>query len=353
MTVSSQENQHIPHTVARTIGFDLVRAVEAASLHAYRWLGCGDKLAADEAATDAMRGMLNLIDMQGLCVIGEGIKDEAPGIFRNERLGLGTSNSPRVNFAIDPIDGTRLTAKGLPGAISVLAATVVSAESERVLIELPSFYCYKLAYGPAVREAGISLELDAPLEETLRKIAACLDKRVEDLVMGLLDRDRHEDEIAAVRKLGARVRLIGDGDVAMAIAPSMLNNTVDVYLGVGGSPEAVIAAAAIKCLGGEMLVRMWPRDDAELADLKNSEWSENLDQVYSCDDLESGEDIIFVSCGISDSPMLDGVTVRGQHAYTHSILMQATFRTVRYVEAIHDLSRKTIRLASDEKEHRL
>ncbi len=344
---------NIPHTVARTIGFDLVRAVEAASLHAYRWLGCGDKLAADEAATDAMRGMLNLIDMQGLCVIGEGIKDEAPGIFRNEKLGLGMPGAPRVNFAIDPIDGTRLTAKGLPGAISVLAATVVSAESERVLIELPSFYSYKLAYGPRVREAGVALDLDAPLEETLGKIAECLDKRVEDLVVALLDRDRHEEEIATLRKLGARIRLIGDGDVAMAIAPSMLNSTVDLYLGVGGSPEAVIAAAAIKCLGGEMLVRMWPRDDAELVELKESAWSENLDQVYTCDDLAAGEDIIFVAGGISDSPMLDGVAVRGQHAFTHSLVMQATFRTVRYVQAIHDLSRKTIRLASDEKEHHL
>ncbi len=353
MAVTDQENGHIPHTVLRTIGFDLVRAVEAASLHAYRWLGCGDKLAADEAATDAMRGMLNLIDMQGLCVIGEGIKDEAPGIFRNEKLGLGTAGSPRVNFAIDPIDGTRLTAKGLPGAISVLAATVVSAETQRELIELPSFYCYKLAYGPQVRAANVDLDLDAPLEQTLTTIAKCLDKRVEDLVVGLLDRDRHEAEIAAVRKLGARIRLIGDGDVAMAIAPSMINSTVDVYLGVGGSPEAVIAAAAIKCLGGEMLVRMWPRDDAELAEIKDSAWSDNLNQVYTCDDLASGEDIIFVSCGISDSSMLEGVAVRGQHAYTHSILMQATFRTVRYVEAIHDLSRKTIRLASDEQEHPL
>ena len=344
---------NIPHTVARTIGFDLVRAVEAASLHAYRWLGCGDKLAADEAATDAMRGMLNLIDMQGLCVIGEGIKDEAPGIFRNEKLGLGTAGAPRVNFAIDPIDGTRLTAKGLPGAISVLAATVVSAESEQVLVELPSFYSYKLAYGPRVREAGVTVDLDAPLEQTVRKIAKCLDKRVEDLVVALLDRDRHKEEIALLRKLGARIRLIGDGDVAMAIAPSMLNSTVDLYVGVGGSPEAVIAAAAIKCLGGEMLVRMWPRDDAEIAELKESEWSENLQQVYTCDDLAAGEDIIFVSSGISDSSMLDGVVVRGQHAFTHSILMQATFRTVRYVQAIHDLSRKTIRLASDEQEHHL
>lgn len=348
-----QSTGHVAHDVARTIGFDLIRAVEAASLHAYRWLGCGDKIAADDAATDAMRGMLNLIDMRGVCVIGEGIKDEAPGIFRDERLGLGGQRAPRVNFAIDPIDGTRLTAKGLPGAISVLAATVVSAEADHVLVELPSFYCYKLAYGPAVRKAGVQFDLDAPLDQTLRKIADCLQKRVQDLVVALLDRPRHEQQIEEVRKLGARIRLIGDGDVAMAIAPSMLNTTVDVYLGIGGSPEAVIAAAAIKCLGGEMLVRMWPRDEAELAELKDSPWSENLYSVYSCEDLATGEDIIFVASGISDSPMLEGVVVRGQHAYTHSILMQATFRTVRYVQAIHDLSRKTIRLASDQQEHPL
>ncbi len=347
------ESQNSSEDIARTIGFDLVRAVESASLAGFRWLGCGDKIAADEAATDAMRGMLNLIDMQGICVIGEGIKDEAPGIFRNEKLGCWRSESHRVNFAIDPIDGTRLTAKGLPGAISVLAATIVSKDSTRVLAELPSFYSYKLAYGPAVREADPEIDLDAPLEKTLQTIAECLQKRVGDLVVALLDRPRHEAQIDAIRRLGAKIRLIGDGDVAMAIAPSMINNTVDVYLGVGGSPEAVIAAAAIKCLGGEMLVRMWPRDESELAELKDSEWADNLSHIYNCDDLAAGEDIIFAATGISDSPMLEGVVIRGQHAYTHSMLMRARSRTVRYIQTIHDLSRKTIRLASDEQEHPL
>ena len=345
--------QELPLDTGRIIGFDLVRAVEAASLGGFKWLGCGDKIAADEAATDALRGMLNLIDMQGLCVIGEGIKDEAPGIFRNEKLGRWRPTSPRINFAIDPIDGTRLTAKGLPGAISVLAATVVSQESERVLAELPSFYSYKVAYGPAVREAGPEINLDAPLEKTLQQIADCLQKRLGDLVVALLDRPRHATQIAEIRKLGARIRLIGDGDVAMAIAPSMLNNTVDLYLGIGGSPEAVIAAAAIKCLGGEMLVRMWPRDESELAELKDSLWADCLARIYNCDDLAAGEDIIFAATGISDSPLLDGVVIRGQHAYTHSLLMRAQSRTVRYIQTIHDLSRKTIRLASEQQEHSL
>ncbi len=227
---------------ARVIEFDFVRATEAAALNALKWLGRGEKIAADEAATDAMRGTLNLIDMQGLCVIGEGIKDEAPGIFRNERLGYWSDTGLRVNFAIDPIDGTRLTAKGLPGAISVLAANVVSEEDSARLAELPSFYSYKLAYGPTVKEADCGIEFDAPIARTLEKIASCLDKRVSDLVVVLLDRPRHDQLIEEVRASGARIRLIGDGDVAMAIAPSMLNSGVDVYVGIGGSPEAVIAA---------------------------------------------------------------------------------------------------------------
>ena len=337
----------------RVIEFDFVRATEAAALHALKWLGRGDKIAADNAATDAMRGMLNLIDMRGICVIGEGIKDQAPGIFKDEKLGRWNGSAPRVNFAIDPIGGTRRTAKGLPGAISVLAANIVQDENLDALAELPSFYSYKLAYGPKVNTAGCPIDIDAPIETTLKIVADCLDKRVGDLVVSLLDRPRHEDLTGRIRKAGARIRLIGDGDVAMAIGPSMLDNAVDIYVGIGGSPEAVIAAAAIKCLGGQILTKMWPRDDDERAQLFGAGWADKLDRVYNCDDLAPGTEVMFAATGISDSPMLSGIAVQGQHVHTHSIIMRAKYRTVRYVRAIHDLSRKTIRLDSDKEEHLL
>jgi len=338
---------------ARVIEFDFVRATEAAALHALNWLGRGDKIAADDAATDAMRGTLNLVDMRGMCIIGEGIKDEAPGIFTDEKLGMWSSSGLHVDFAIDPIDGTRLTAKGLPGAISVLAATVVAEGADRALAELPAVYSYKLAYGPRVRDAGCRIELDAPIAETLKKVADALSKRIADLVVALLDRPRHEDLVNQIRHAGARIRLIGDGDVAMAIAPSMLNSAVDLYVGVGGSPEAVIAAAAVKCLGGQMHVRMWPRSDEERQQLVGDGWGEQLTRIYDCDGLASGSEIIFAATGISDSPMLPGIVFQSHHAHTHSILMRARFRTVRYVHAIHDLSQKTIKLASSEHEQRL
>jgi len=346
-----------PHSnlqdAARVLEFDFVRATEAAALHALKWLGRGDKIEADAAATDAMRGSLNLIDMRGCCVIGEGIKDKAPGILRGEKLGCWTPGALEVKFAIDPIDGTRLTAKGLPGAISVLAATVPSDSGNDALVELPSFYCSKLAFGPAVHDANAVVDLDLPIEENLKVIANCLNKRMHDLVVSLLDRPRHKELIKRVRGAGARIRLIGDGDVATAIAPSMLNNAVDVYVGIGGSPEAVIAASAIKCLGGQILVKMWPSNDEERTQLVESGWGDKLEQVYDCDDLAPGDQIMFAATGISDSPMLEGIGVQGQHAHTYSILMRSKYRTVRYIHAIHDLSRKTVRLASDEQEHLL
>lgn len=338
---------------ARVIEFDFVRATEAAALNALNWLGKGDKEAADAAASDAMRGMLSLIEMRGRCVIGEGIKDAAPGIFAGEKLGRWNSGSLRANFAVDPIDGTRLTAKGLPGAISVLAAAINQDEEKQELAEIPSFYCYKLAYGPQISEAKAKISLQDPIDMTLKTIADCLGKRINSLSVTLLDRPRHDGLIAEIRKTGVRIRMIGDGDVAAAIGTCMLDSPVDVYVGIGGSPEAVIAAAAIRCLGGQMLVRMWPRDEDELADLKTNGHGSKLRRIYTSEDLATGEEIMFAATGISDSPMLRGIRVEGNHVHTYSILMRAKYRTVRYIHAIHDLSRKTINLASDRKEHPL
>lgn len=332
----------------KLIGLDLVRACEAAALNVFKWIGKGDKELADAAATDAFRGMLNLMEMCGTCSIGEGIKDKAPGIFVGEKLGSWREGMPCYSIALDPIDGTTLTSKGLPGALSVIAAAKTKSPQERALIAVPTVYMEKIAVGPQVKEGTGAIRFDVPVEQNLEMVALKLGKRVRDLVICLLDRPRHEKLIAAIRKTGASIRLIGDGDVAGAIAPSMPDSGVDIYMGVGGSPEAVLAAAAIKCLGGEILARMWPRDDAErkmLAEMKITE--PEIRRVYCAEDMASGDGIVFVATGITDNALLRGVTVQGTYARTHSVVMRSRSRTVRYIKAFHDLTRKTITLASE------
>ena len=332
----------------RLIGLDLVRASEAAALHAFRWIGKGDKEAADAAAADAIRGMLNLMDMSGTCTIGEGIKDEAPGIFVGERLGTWKPGSTPVSIALDPIDGTTLTSKGLPGALSVIAAAKTDSVEEHALAAVPSFYMDKIAVGPKIKEGTGSIHFNVPLEQNLELIALKLGKRVRDLVVCLLDRPRHEDRITRIRKTGAAIRLIGDGDVAGAIAPSMSDSGVDVYVGIGGSAEAVTAAAAIKCLGGEILAKIWPRDDKEKKALAEQGFGDaECQRVYSSEELASGDGIVFVATGVTDNAMLRGVTVSGQTARTHSVVMRSRSRTVRYITTFHDLTRKTIRLHTE------
>ncbi len=328
------------------IGMDLLRACEAAALNVFRWIGKGDKNAADEAATDALRGMLQIMDMCATCTIGEGIKDEAPGIFIGEKLGTWRPGSPVVNIAVDPIDGTTLTSKGLNGALTVIAAAKADSEEHRTLAAIPSYYVEKIAVGPRVKEGTGTVRLGASVEQNLEIIALKLGKRLRDLIVCILDRPRHEKLIADVRRTGAAIRLIGDGDVSAAIAPSMPESNVDVYMGVGGSPEAVLAAAAIRCLGGEIMARIWPRDDEERKKLEAEGHGELLHRIYTCEDMAVGDDVVFVSTGITENPLLHGVEVRGHIAVTYSVVMRAHSRTVRYVKAYHDLTRKTIRLAS-------
>jgi fructose-1,6-bisphosphatase II len=330
----------------KLIGMDLLRASEAAALNAFQWIGKGDKIAADAAATDAIRGMINLMDICGTCVIGEGIKDEAPGIFVGEQLGTWRKGAPPVSIAVDPIDGTTLTSKGLPGAISVIAAAKGSSPEDRALSAIPSFYVEKIAVGPGVREGAGHVRIGAPVEQNLEIVALTLGKRVKDLVVCLLDRPRHEQIIADVRRTGAAIRLIGDGDVAAAIAPSLTDNNVDIYLGMGGSPEAVLAAAAIRCLGGDMLCRLWPRDEQERKQLEADGYGDMMGRVYTINDMVRTDDVVFVATGITDSALLRGVQINKNIALTHSVVMRAHSRTVRYVKAFHDLNRKTIRLAS-------
>src|SRR5271169_1437989 len=277
----------------RIIEFDLVRATEAAALNASQWLGKGDKNAADQAACDAIRGMFDLIPCCGEVVIGEGIKDEAPGIFLGEHLGTWEPGSIPLDIAVDPLDGTTNISKGLPNVISVLAAGSAFEGLGQSLRNLPSFYSEKLAYGPRVRnymlKTGVEqVKLEAPIEENVLLIAKILNTPVHELTITMLDRPRHEELVSRIRKVGARLRMIGDGDVAGAIAPSLPDSGTDLYAGVGGTPEAVLAATALRCLGGDMQVRMWPRDEDERKKLEEGGVKEELNQVYYAEDLARG-----------------------------------------------------------------
>ena len=342
----------------RIIEFDLVRATEAAALNASQWLGKGNKNAADQAACDAIRGMFDLIPCCGEVVIGEGIKDDAPGIFLGEHLGTWEPGVVPLDIAVDPVDGTTNISKGLPNVISVLAAGSAFDGLGKTLKNLPSFYCEKLAYGPRVRNYMLQkdverVKLEAPIEENVLLVAKILNMPVHDLTVTMLDRPRHEEIVRRIRKVGARLRMIGDGDVAGAIAPSLPDSGTDLYAGVGGSPEAVLAAAALRCLGGDMQVKMWPRDKAEREQLVKDGFEKELNNVYFAEDLARGNGVVFSATGISDSPLLPGVRFIGHTAVTHSIIMRANTRTVRYVRAIHDLTTKTIRLRSTRAEQTL
>lgn len=336
------------HDPERVIDLDLVRCTENAALAAWKFFGKGDKNAADDAAADAIRGMFDLIDCNGLVRIGEGRKDNAPGIFLDDRLGSWRDDAIPAAIAVDPIDGTTLTAKGLPGAISVMAVSTCDTsdgDPKKLFPPIPSYYMQKIAVGQAVAESDVRVQIDAPLEANLSIVAGQLRKRVSDLVVVVLDRPRHQEIIVVLRNVGCRVRLISDGDVAAAIAPSLPDSGVDMYVGIGGSPEAVLSAAAIKCLGGQQLCRMWPRDEEERTRLLESgECTEDdLRRVWPVETMVPGSHVIFAATGISDSPMLPGIRYGTRHCITHSILMRARNRTVRRIQAFHDLRSKTIR----------
>jgi fructose-1,6-bisphosphatase II len=344
--------------IERIIELDFVRATEAAALISLPWMGRGEKEKADAAACDALRGMFDLMNICGEVVIGEGIKDEAPGIFKGEQLGMWLPGAPQFDIALDPIDGTTNISKGMPNSITCIAAASPEKGVKCALRDIPSFYMMKLAYGPGVirsmQKAGIhTLKLESPIEETLITVARALGKRVQDVVVMMLDRPRHKELVAEIRRLGASLRMIGDGDIAAAISPSYPESGIDLYIGIGGAPEAVLAAAGIKCLGGEMQCRMWPRDEKERNQLIADGYEEDLDRVFFADDLANGKNIIFCATGISDSALLRGVISQGSHAITHSVLMRAKSKTVRFIRASHDLQNKTIRLRSDNREHRI
>src|SRR5438105_3398983 len=334
----------------RTIEFEFVRATENAALSVLPWLGRGQKEKADAAACDAMNGVFDLVDISGEVVIGEGAKDNAPGLFLGDKLGTWRRGSPRFDVAVDPIDGTTNLAHGLPNSISVMAASQRDQAGPPAMTSIPSFYSMKLAFGPEVVKAvagGLPpVGLDDPLETVLCRVAEALGKRVGDVVVVMLNRPRHADFISAVRRVGAALRLIGDGDITAAVAPSLPDSGVDLYYGIGGSPEGVLTAAALKALGGDMLLRCWPGDDAEPDCLRADVGEAELTRVFRVDDLVQGESALFCATGISDSSLLPGVKLTGQKAITHPILMRAHSRTIRYIRAVHDLGHKTIHLRS-------
>jgi fructose-1,6-bisphosphatase II len=341
----------------RTVEFEFVRATENAALNVLPWLGRGEKEKADAAACDAINGVFELVDICGEVVIGEGAKDNAPGLFLGDRLGTWRPGSLHFDIAVDPIDGTTNLANGLPNSISVMAASQRPADGPRAMKSIPSFYSMKLAYGPQVVKAlagGLPpITMDDPLEVVLRRVAAALGKRVRELVVVMLNRPRHSAFIAETRRVGAALRLIGDGDITAAVAPSLPDSGVDLYYGIGGSPEGVLTAAALKALGGGMLLRPWPRDNEERTRLRAERNDAELGRVFGVDDLVHGESALFCATGISDSSLLPGVRLTGQKAITQSILMRARSRTIRYIRAVHDLGHKTIHLRSSHEDQRL
>ncbi len=312
----------------RNLALELVRVTEAAAMAAARRMGRGDKNAADQAAVNAMRFMFNTVDMDGVVVIGEGEKDEAPMLYNGEQLGTGVP--PKVDIAVDPIDGTRLTALGLPGAVAVVAL------AERGTLFNPGHIVYanKIAVGP--RAKGV-IDLDAPVKDNLTKVAKALEKDVNDLTVVILDRDRHKDLIRQVRACGARIKLISDGDVAGALATAITTSGEDILMGIGGSPEAVISAAALKCMGGEIQCKLWPRDEKERMMAVDHGLDPN--RVLATDDLVGGENVFFAVTGITAGQLVDGVRFEGNRVYTSSIVMRSLSGTVRRIESEHHLNK--------------
>jgi fructose-1,6-bisphosphatase II len=335
----------------RQIEFDFCRATEIAALNTLQWLGKGQKEKADEAACDAIRGMFDLMDICGEVVIGEGIKDEAPGLFTGEKVGTWKKGSPHFEIALDPIDGTTNVGKGMPNSLSCIATAAPTDSGESCLQDIPAFYMDKLAYPLEVRRAwmkdpGLPIHIDAPIGDVIDVTANVLGKEVRDVVVCVLDRPRNQDLIDAVRRKGAALRMIMDGDIAAALAPAMHTSNIDLYAGIGGTPEAILSAAGLRCLGGGMRAKIWPRDEAERKKLIEDGWGDRLDKEYISKDLARGENLLFTATGISDSPLVKGVKVRGSIATTHSVIMRARSGTIRFIEAQHNLELKTIHLRS-------
>ena len=299
---------------------------EAAALAAARWVGLGEKESADQAAVDAMRLLLDTVPMDGLVVIGEGEKDEAPMLYNGERIGDGSP--PEVDIAVDPLEGTTLTARGMPSALAVIAL----AERGTMFDPGPCVYMEKLAGGPEVADL---LSLTEPLPDVIRRVAERKGVEPSEIRVIMLDRPRHEEQVAAIREVGARIRFISDGDVSAALFAVSSGTGVDLLWGIGGTPEGVLSAAAIKCLGGQILGRLWPRDADERRAAVDAGY--DLDEVLDADRLVAGNDVFFAATGVTDGDLLQGVrNLDDGHATTESLVMRSRSGTVRTVQARHD-----------------
>jgi fructose-1,6-bisphosphatase II len=312
----------------RNLALDLVRVTESAAMAAARWMGRGDKNGADGAAVEAMRRVLETVPMDGIVVIGEGEKDHAPMLFNGEKIGDGSP--PACDIAVDPIDGTSLTALGRGNALSVIAVS----ERGTMFDPGPCVYMEKIAVGPQARG---TIDLTASITENLHSIAKAKGESVRDLTVVILDRDRHADLISEVRAAGVRVRLISDGDVYGAIATAWPDAGVDVLVGIGGTPEGVIAAAALRCMGGELQGRLWPRDEAERAAAEAAGY--DVERVLTTEDLVRSDDCFFAATGITDGELLRGVRFGPQGMQTQSLVMRSRSGTVRLVDARHRLDK--------------
>ena len=315
-------------TPDRNLALELARVTEAAAMLAARWMGRGDKNAADQAAVDAMRFVLGTIQMDGVVVIGEGEKDEAPMLYVGEQVG--NAEYPKVDIAVDPIDGTRLTSLGMPNAISVVAV----AERGALFASPDIMYMEKIAVGP---DAVDAIDMRDDVETNLKRVAKAKNKTLNDLTVVVLDRPRHEELIREIRAAGARIKMITDGDVAGALMTTMPSTGIDVLMGIGGAPEAVIAACAMKCAGGEMQTRLWPRNDQERQIVEEKKI--DVTQILGCNDLVRGEEAFFSATGITDGELVRGVHFLGGTATTETLVMRSRSGTVRRIQATHRFSK--------------
>ncbi len=316
----------------RNLALNLVRVTEAAALQSARYLGRGDKNMADQAAVNGMRRMFDTLTIDGVVVIGEGEMDEAPMLYIGEQIGKATEDSIKVDIAVDPLDGTNAVAKGLSNAISVVAVA-----PRGCLLHAPDMYMDKIAVGP---KAKGKVSLDLSVEENLYNLSKALNKPISDITVTMLDRPRHEELIREVRRVGARIKLFQDGDVAAAIATCFEDLGVDMLLGIGGAPEGVLAAAALKCMEGEFQGRLYPMNDKEKIRCKDM-GVDDINKILTIDDLAKGNEILFAATGISNGELLKGVVYyENNRAKTNSVVMRAETGTIRFIEAIHRLDKK-------------
>lgn len=315
----------------RNLALEFVRITEAAALSSSEWMGRGDEENADRAAVDAMRKAFDAVRIDGTVVIGEGERDEAPMLYIGERVGSRSEDSPKIDIALDPLEGTTICAKGGVGAIAVIAVA-----AEGCFLHAPDTYMNKIACGPAAK--GV-IDLDATPEQNITRVAEKLNKAVSDLVVVIMDRPRHKELIEEVRRIGARIQLIGDGDVSAAVATGLDESGIDLLMGIGGAPEGVISAAAMQCLGGDFQGRLVFRNENEKARAIKM-GIKNLEQKFTIEELSRG-DVMFIATGVTDGPLLKGVKrLPGRKARTHSIVMRSRTGTIRTIEAFHNLNTK-------------